>query len=292
MSFYDEVDSTLIVENHIRQVRALEEREARRILSHYQDVRQELRDRLDRLPGNSFSAQHVRGVLAQVQGAIESITKNLGDDMLSSSTEAATMGVDHLKKEIAKFQRHFLGAVTPINLDAALIATDTSNFLVTKYKTNLDAYGNDLLTQISNGLFQASIGDKSYGDVVRGIGNFFTSEQWKLHRIVRTELHNIYSMGKLNAMSEVQENGSIPNLKKTLMHPMDGRTGEDSIYAAQLGLVADLDQPFEYEWKGKLRSFMSPPDRPNDRSILVPYSPDWGSVDDSSFIPVNQLAKY
>ena len=48
------------------------------------------------------------------------------------------------------------------------------------------------------------------------------------------------------------------------------------IYADKKHLVAEIDEPFIYTWKGKRREFMSPPDRPNDRSILVPYREAWG----------------
>jgi hypothetical protein len=285
MSFFDDVDSTGVVEDHIRSVLSLEEEQAKTIMRSYQEVRRELRDRLDSVRGNSFTAQHLRGVLAQVQGAIEAMNSKLAGDTIAGAEEAAMQGIDDLVDEIKKFNQKFTGAVTPINLNAALLAKDTANFLVTKYQTNLDAYGNDLMTQISNGLFQASIGDASYGEVVGRVGNFFMAEEWKLHRIVRTELHNIYNLGKMNGMSELVD-GSISDLMKTLMHPMDSRTGDDSIYAAQKHLVAAIDEPFVYVWKGKRREFMAPPDRPNDRAILVPYREEWGKPRGSAFVPL------
>jgi hypothetical protein len=149
---------------------------------------------------------------------------------------------------------------------------------VTRYRTNLAAYGNDLQTQISNGLFSAALGETSYDEVVGRISNFFSAEEWKLHRIVRTELHHVFNVGKMNAMTEIRDDDWIPSLKKGLMHPMDGRTGDDSRYAAQLNLVAEVDEPFEYTWDGKPRVYMVPPDRPNDRSIMIPYTPEWGAA--------------
>lgn len=280
--FFDEVDSTGVVENHIHQVLKLEDTQADQLMLAYKEVRQELRDRLDRLPPGSFTAQHLRGVLAQVQGAIAAMNDKLSGLANDGAEEAAMTGIDHLISEIKKFNEKFTGAVTPINLNAALVAHDTSKLLVTKYQTNLDAYGNDLVTQITNGLFSASIGETSYGEVVQRIGNFFNAEEWKLHRIVRTELHNIYNIGKINAMGELASD-EIPDLMKALMHKMDARTGQDSIYAARnLGPVP-IDQPFIYVWNGKRREFMAPPDRPNDRAILVPYRQEWGSARGPAF---------
>lgn len=289
--FFEEADSTGIVEDHVQAVLRLEDDQAATMMKAYAGVRAQLADRLSRARADSFTAQHLRGVLAQVEGAIAAMHKKLKNDMLDGATSAASLGIDNLVDEIQAFNEKFAGAVTPINLNAALLAKDTANHLVTKYQTNLDAYGNDLYTQIANGLFSATIGETSYSDVVGRIGRFFTAEEWKLHRIVRTELHNIYNMGKLNGMSEVADE-AIPDLLKTLMHPRDLRTGDDSLYAASLELVAPIDEPFIYQWKGKTREFMAPPDRPNDRAILVPYRQEWGHLNKPAFIPTGRLRLY
>jgi hypothetical protein len=288
-SFFGDVDELGIVETHIQRVLKLEDAEAARILKSYNQVRNQLRDRLDRVSATSFTAQHLRGVLAQVQGAIEALNARLSDGITEGAEKAALLGVSDLLAEIKLFDSAlgFSGAVTPINLNAALLAKDTSQFLVTKYQTNLAAYGTGLMNQISNGLFAATIGEVSYGQVVSRIGRFFAAEEWKLHRIVRTELHNIYNVGKLDGMNELVDNDVIPDLYKTLMHPMDARTGKDSEYAASKHLIAPVDKPFRYTWQGKERVFMAPPDRPNDRAILVPYRKEWGHVQGDAFIPVN-----
>lgn len=285
-NFFEEVDGTGVVESHIKKVLKLEDAEAQQIMEHYQEIRQELVERLSRTNSQSFTAQHLRGVLAQVNGAIAAANRKLAGDMFESSFRAAKEGLHDLFKEINVFDEKFTGAVTPINLNAALVAQDTANHLVTKYKTNLDAYGTNLSAGIANGLFSATIGETSYAEVVGRIGQFFSAEQWKLHRIVRTELHNIYNVGKINGMNELAgEDGDIPDLMKTLMHPMDARTGDDSKYAATLGLVANINEPFVYIWKGQQRTFMAPPDRPNDRAILVPYRTEWGKARGAAFIP-------
>ncbi len=284
-NFFEEADATGVVENHIKQVLRLEDDQAQIIMEQYQEVRRDLVDKLSRAKKGSFTAQHLRGTLAQVQGAITAINKHLGGAMIQGAYVSALKGIDHLLKELNVFDEKFTGAVTPINLNAALMAHDTSQLLVTRYKTNLDAYGTDLYRQISNGLFSATIGESSYDEVVGKISTFFTGEEWKVHRIVRTELHGIYGRSKITGMQKIMDDEIIDDLMKTLMHPMDGRTGDDSRYAASQHLVANVDEPFEYSWKGQLRSFMSPPDRPNDRSILVPYRKVWGSTRGDAFLP-------
>jgi len=93
--------------------------------------------------------------------------------MVDGARKAALGGVQDLTSELGIFDKEFLGAVTPIDLNAALLANDTANFLVTKYDTNLEAYGSGLMAQISNGLFSATIGETSHEEVVGRIGKFF-----------------------------------------------------------------------------------------------------------------------
>lgn len=274
--FFAEVDADGLVETHIKQVLKLEGSEADSVMIGYQQARRELVDRISRYPRGTFTRQHLQGVLAQVNSAIEAMNHHLAGETFKSSYRAALLGAEGSLKEIRRFQDRFTGAVTPINLNAAIVATDTANLLVERYRTNLAAYGNDLYTQISNGLFSAAIGATSYDEVIGRVSQFFVGEEWKLHRIVRTELHHVFNVGKMNSMMELRDSDTLPGMKKALVHPLDGRTGPDSKYAASLNLVAEIDEPFEYTWNGNHRSYMVPPDRPNDRSILVPYEPAWG----------------
>jgi hypothetical protein len=287
-NFFEEVDALGVVEDHAKAMRALEESQAKEMMRGYSEVRKDLRDRLDRIPETTFTAQHLRGVLAQVESSMLEMNKSLLGRMEDGSLQAAQLGLEHLLDEIRVFDGEFSGAVTPINLNAALAARDTAGLLVTKYRTNLNAYGGDLLARISNGLFAASIGELNAAEVARRIGVTFQAEEWKLTRIVRTEMHHIYNTGKVDGMVKLSDE-ELPDLMKTLMHPMDARTGEDSEYAASLHLVAAIEDSFRYTWKGKIREFYAPPDRPNDRSIVVPYRRAWGAARGDAFLPGSLL---
>lgn len=272
--FFEEVDALGIVEEHIKDVLKLEESETQRLLRRYREVRIELRDRLDRLPGDIFTAQQLRGVLVQVDAALHAMDESLKTGMADAAFGAAIKGVEHQLKEIEVFSRKFQGAVVPINLNTQLIAQDTSNFLVNRYESSIKAYSEDVRANLVMSLTNEQLMATPFSTVIRKLGAFFQGEEWKLHRLGRTELHNIYNQGKLDGMVEARDQ-VLEDLKKTLIHPMDGRTGRDSLFASKLDLVVALDKPFRYRWKGKTRVFMAPPDRPNDRSILVPYRQEW-----------------
>lgn len=274
MPFFEEVDSLGIIERHIQGVKKLEDKEAKTLLKTYGQIRGELRDRLDSMPGDTFSAQRLRGVLAQVDSALAAMSGGLKSDVKPASFEAAQSGIHDLLGEIKTFEKEFTGAVTPINLNAVRIATNTSNFLFNRFEASIDAYSEDVRAQLAQALTQGAIEEISFSELTRRLNRFLIGEQWKLERIGRTELHNIYNIGKLNGMTEVKSD-FIPDLKKTLIHPMDSRTGKDSIALAREDLVVPIDEPFKFTWRGKLRVFMAPPDRPNDRAILVPFRDEW-----------------
>lgn len=275
--FFEEVDSTGVIEDHIQKVLALEESESKKVLRAYRQIRGDLRDRLATTRKGSFTAQQLRGTLAQVEAAITAMNASISGEMEDAASTMAILGVKNLTKEMSRFDKKFLGAVVPINLDAVQIAADANALLINRMDSSLESYGQGVRTQIAQGLTNAIIaGNLSTDEVMSKVGDYFLGEEWKLSRIVRTELHNVYNTGKLTGMQETQEN-YIPDLQKTLMHPMDARTGADSVYAARLKLIVDIDEEFSYTWKGKVRTFMVPPDRPNDRSILVPFRASWGA---------------
>lgn len=274
--FFDTVDGMGIVENHIQQVQKLEEVQAKSLLSTYRSIRQDLRDRLDTIRADTFTAQQLRGVLAQVDAAIYAMNESLKGNIGKGAEKAALSGVKDLLTEIKAFDGKFTGAVTPINLNAVAVAQDTKNFLINKYQVSLDSYAEDIRSRITQSITNAAIEEISMYELTSRMGQFFLGEEWKLNQIARTELHGIYSLGKQNGMIETRDN-FLPDLKKTLIHPMDKRTGPDSKFVAQKNLIVDIDKPFEYKWAGKKRTYMTPPDRPNDRSILVPYREAWNS---------------
>lgn len=275
--FFDELDSIELLEKHADEARRLEEEQALRLLSSYSRVAAELRRRLAELPSESFSAQQSRVVLLQLEGAIIALRARLRGDTTAGAEALARLGLVHLSGEIDAMSRHFAGTSTPINLDVNLYAGQYAERRVNMYEASINTYSNQLRMQIAMGLEASVIAKDSPEVIIRKLTGFFEGEEWRLRRIVRTELMGIYSGAKIPAMLDIR-NKQMPSLKKTLYHPIDRRTSDDSMWLVEHPLVAEVDRPFQYEWplgSGKIRTYMNPPDRPNDRSILIPFSSDW-----------------
>ncbi len=282
-------DSTVedLIQNNIAQVDKLEEEQQRKLLRIFRRVRQDLQDRLLIIREGTFTEQQLNVVLVQVQAAILAIKQDLQKGLVDASEILGQRGISDLIREVKRFSKKFEGSVQPINIDAAVIASRAQTFLVNKHEASLSAYSEALRSQITTQITQSMIGrdtsQRTVSQLVSNVGRFFVGEEWKLTRIVRTELHNIYNYSKLEAMNDAR--AGIPDLKKSLMHPIDNRTGEDSKQLAEQNPIVDMDEPFVFTFVRQRQSgppvrerreFMFPPDRPNDRAILVPFRKEWG----------------
>lgn len=278
-SFFDDDEVKDVALGHIEKIRDLEDKEASKVLRLYKRVRQELRDRLAMQTPGTFTSQKMQGSLLQIELAIQEMNKNLKSEMGSSAQLVAEKGVENLIRELEKYNKVFRGGVMPINLNAVEVATDTKNFLFNRYESSIQSYGELLRARMANGLTESVIAQDNVSEVMDRVAKTFMGEEWKLQQIVRTELHNVYNLGKLNGMTDLWDegNGSIPDLKKTLFHPMDTRTGEDSKRLNKNNPVVSVDEPFVEYSTGKRLEYMAPPNRPNDRAILIPYREVWGS---------------
>lgn len=285
--FFDGVDSTGIVEDHAKAVVSLQDSQAREIANAYTEVRRELIDRLNSARFDSFTAHRLRVVLAQIDAAIDAINHKLSHKIDAGSEKASILSVEQLVKEIKRFDAHFRGAARPINMNILQSAMDTKEFLINHYKNSLSHYGSQVKQDISLALRNAVIAEIPYSQVVQKIGQHFDAQQWEVHRLARTELHHIYSAAKLNGMRDLKRK-AMPEMKKALFHPMDSRTAEDSKEMAEMNPVIDLNEYFEQDYKATPKSkvqhrrYLAPPDRPNDRAILIPYDPSWGGESKSS----------
>lgn len=276
--FFADQEVADLAQDHIDKISNYSEKKAQEITKAYRRVRQDLRDRLDALDSrgkdDTFTAQKTRGALLQVESALATMTKNLNSDLNAASLDVAGMGIENLVREIEKWNEHFTGALIPINIDAVAVATDTSNFLFNQREASLEAYSAAIRSKMAYAITDAAIAEVTMSELNANIGKFFLGEEWVIQRLVRTELHNIYNRGKINGMFDIREK-SIPDLQKTLFHPMDKRTGKDSKRLAANNPIVDLDKPFIENSTGKTLEYMAPPNRPNDRAILIPFRTAW-----------------
>lgn len=277
-----------VVLSTVQRVDDLTDVQQRKLLKTFKRTRRELLDRLLTVREGTFTEQQLNVTLVQVEAAIETIKRDLKDEMFDSSEVLGLQGVKDLISEIKRFSKKFEGSVQPIAIEPTVVAEESQNFLINKYEASIDAYGAGLRSQITQNIISSmairDTNQRTVGRLVADIGRFFVGEEWKLSRIVRTEMSNIYNFAKINGMRDIRDE-FVPDLKKALLHPMDHRTGDDSKQLARKNPVVDIDKPFVFTFKRKLKSgevreerreFMFPPDRPNDRAVLISFRDEWG----------------
>lgn len=277
MTIFDEIDGMGLLEEHVQDLLLLEEQEARRILEIYHNVRGRLRRRLRASRADSFTEQQLRVVLAQVEGGISALNQEMTGTLGGSIESIAGRSAEHLALEAEAMEKKFLGSMQRINVDAVRVASQSQNYLFNRYQTSINTYASSIRQTMATGLGEMVVENVGWDAMVGRMMKWWGDEEWRLRRIVRTELHNVYGQSKLFGMRDLRS-GMFPDLKKTLYHPLDKRTAEDSRYVARSELVVNVDEPFRYQWppgSGRWRIFMNPPDRPNDRSILIPFRHAW-----------------
>lgn len=278
MAFFEEVDKMGLIERHIRRVTGLEMEQARNMLKEYGLARKELLDRLATVGSGTFTEAQLNSVITQLELGIEALNAQLDGETALGSDLLSEQSAEDAVKEMNRFEKEFSGVSLNIPVDAVLSSLDQGNLLLNRYRSSIETYNEGLRDNVQRELTQAVIQRTSYLQAVQKVGELFPHLRspiaWQVQRIVRTELHGVYNVSKMGSLEKIRDDYA-PDLKKALIHPMDARTAKDSKALAALNPIVDIDKPFRFKWRGVERVFMSPPDRPNDRSILVPYRQDW-----------------
>lgn len=276
MPFFQDIDNLSILERHSTRLEGVEIRQAQKLLKEYKRARQEIKlQMLSNSLDNKFTEGKLNNALAQIEAAISQLRSKIGFQIQDGFDFLSSQGVEDSVDEMDAFDRAFGGGFGKLPFDTIVDSTDPANYLFNQYASSIDSYNEGLRNQFQSTLTQSLIQQKSWSQAVFDMESVFDMEEWKLARIVRTELHGIYNVSKMNGFFNIREN-YIPDLMKTLYHPMDSRTGKDSIELAKENLIVPIDQPFVFTYKGKTRTFMTPPDRPHDRAILIPYRKSYG----------------
>ena len=285
-NFLDKIAGLEVIERHTRELANLDESEQREIIELYRRLRRSLVTRLraslavEKQSGEArFSSQKLRGTLAQLEAAISQFSVEFNKRVEGHWSKGAELSISHLEEQIAVFDETFAGAVTPINIPGILIANERKNYLVNNYQASINRWSQFTREKLADDLQAALVTQETTQETIGRMIGDWQAKEWQLRRIVRTELHNVYNTSKIPGLQSAQS--QIPDLRKALLHPMDHRTAEDSTYLAELNPIIPIDEPFKYVWqpsptsKKYYREFMAPPDRPNDRAVLVPYSARW-----------------
>jgi hypothetical protein len=248
----------------------------------------DLKDRLKAVPktDQTFTAVQMRATLKQVEAVLSMTKSGLLGTVLNASDVVAGHGARSTVRYLDAAESAYggvggagLGINTAQVFDQALSGTRASVLRrIAGDPTQpgqpgvIDRYGDGVIDHFEKTLQTSIVTARPWDDVRQGLidGSPFLQDapQYWAERIVRTELMGAYNTSgnaALNAVND-QTGGAMIRI---LCATFDSRTGADS-YAVH-GQIRRMAEAF-VSWFG---SYMTPPNRPNDREIVVPHYPHW-----------------
>ena len=218
-------------------------------------------------------AQAVRGMSSSQLRSVRAGLKNIARDAQASTADWLRV-----------LDESFAGVVRPLNWDSLEWLEQTRSPLMrSRLKINQRSfarYGAAAVEAIEDQIAATVLTGDPWTKAREGVMDIVREQvrgkQWMVDRIVRTEAVTAHSWVTMAALEEENDDASDPMLKK-LVATFDAATGSDSKLLH--GQTRKLDEEFLDVTTG--REYMAPPNRPNDREIVVGWRRSWG--DDRAF---------
>lgn len=288
-------------EAHLGQLSSLvETRGARGLKRLYKEARGDLVERLSAVGPSSRKATAVelRAMLGQVDGGLEILGTNLKRHLQDVGSTAVELGGRHAVAEYKALEKNFRGTAPTLDLDRAAVfggmVDGVERSLLRRNQAVSQSWSMTAVAAMEKKLAIGAMTGKTLGELTQdviGAGGILDDEQWKAERIVRTEVAYAHGAAKYSAMSKTNEELDEP-LWKMLIATFDDRIGDDSILVH--GQLVPMDRPFAYKHKRAgswvVTEYMFPPNRPNDREVMIPWDPSWTPSEDEKPLTRGELA--
>jgi len=285
---------------HLNQLKRLvDARGTSDVASLYADAQRDLAARLRAAGEGSTKAgpTTLRAMIAQADAAVAKLSGKLEQHLNEASSEAVVMGARHGLDEWRRLETHFKGTTPVLDVERGAmfrgLVNGVDRSVLNRHKRSVQIWGLDAIRRIEGRLSVAAMTGKPLEDMVEevmrddGLG---PEERYRAERIVRTEMAHAHGAAKHQAIERTaKELGG--KVWKKLIATFDDRTGDDSFLVH--GQAVPVDQPFQ--WKRKVRGrwvlqrYMHPPNRPNDREVVVPWDPSWPEDDLSRPLSLTEL---
>lgn len=250
-----------------------------------QEVAAKLRSLIKRGRGDTFTAHHYRSVLLQVRDGVDQFERSLAEHLGRESRTAGMLAHRQLIKEVKVGTKAFAGHTPVLRAEQAAVAEgvykQVEPSLIRRFAASARRYGPEVTRAVEHQMALSLTSGDTVADAVDRVQGAIADERWRAERIVRTEMSYSFGVTKQASMGVVAQ--EVPRLRKRLVATHDDRTGEDSIELD--GQTVDWDKPFVWYVKnskgiptGRVVYYMQPPNRPNDREVVIPWRDGWGDV--------------
>lgn len=204
-------------------------------------------------------------------------------DAQASGLRIIIASIEKLTKDLAK-DDIALGTSQPMRFDSVLEKRDLPLSLSSTeaIQTYVVQTAEDLSRQV---MLAVALGD-SFGDAIQRAGEVMEGSLWKTDRIARTQSAYAFNASLYDGIADGSKDVQGLGMRWTELvsdasgQPMDSRVAADSL--ALHAQIADANGIFTMPEDPRVRptmwgeTYLFPPNRPNDRSCLMPWHPTWG----------------
>jgi hypothetical protein len=232
----------------------------------------------------------LRQLMTKVREAQAKLAADLAANLEPISREAQAEGIRQVDRTITKSERRFVGGIITL----PLLEVATFNGLIDKRtdalreanRRAMARSGTNLVARIEEALTVAVAAKEEPVEAITRVQDVLESDWWRSARAVRTSLAAAFNFGHTDAVDMASD--GVTDLYKRWTElvddmtgqPLDSRVGKDSIVLH--GQVAKPQNVFTMppdprchpSWWGQ--TWTQSPNRPNDRSVTMPWRPQWG----------------
>jgi hypothetical protein len=234
----------------------------------------------------SFTQAQLEASLRQVRAVLRTLMPEMKGVVVDTAKQAAAVAGEGTMKAFRSAEKNFQGITgKPLALDAAAVlersVTGTESSVLHRIQADpahpgrpgvMERYGLKVVERFENVLQQRLVQNIPWTDardlLIQQSPFLQEAPNYWAERILRTETAAAHNRSSRQAQQEISEQVG-GGMVRILCATFDDRTGADS-YAVH-GQVRRVDQAFDW-WEGP---YMEPPNRPNDREVVVLWDPVW-----------------
>lgn len=263
-------------EDHIAKAYISESAQSRRII---RMTMAQLEADLLAVQWGTWSAMERAATLAMVRRAFVQLSGRLSGSLESRIPELVSQSIRDSAKFLNSLDRSFgagrAGIIRPMRFDTLTFLNRTNAEIgqvrLREFPQSFRRYGAAAVAAIEEQLGIISIQGIPWTEardevwqIVRGV---VKDQQWRVERILRTESSAIANAGHLAAIQEeALDDEPGDEMFKRLVSTFDEVTGEDSVF-----VHGQTRRPKEFFVDNIGRQYQAPPNRPNDRELVIPW---------------------
>ena len=274
--------------------RLLDRRSVVALKRFYDRAQDELERKLSRLVKegrkDTMTAMQAQQLLVQVLEAQRIIAGQMASQFAPILKEGMAEGVQQVDRSLVTLERQFTGAT--ITLPLSEIATFEGIMekrmpsLIAANDSSFKRYGAVVTKAIQSELSVSLALGETPIEAIDRIRSTADLNWWQSERIVRTEMAYAYNSAHADSIEVAQQD--LRDLGKRWCElvsdatglPLDSRVAPDSLVLH--GQITDAKGVFVMPPDERVsatvwnKTFRSSPNRPNDRSVTMPWRPHWG----------------